>query len=98
MVTLDYGSPWFIGLLQSAQDGDVEATHLVVIASGPCVWKLTGDVDEQQELFAWIMEYALPKWTEAKDWALHLRVVLGSRLAFLRRTRQRRRDRGLGWL
>lgn len=95
---VDYGSPEFLGLLMSAQDGCVVSRNLVVVASAPCVWKLTPDADEAQDLFAWIIEYTLPRWNGAHDWALHCGVTLRSRLLTLRRGRDRMRKRGLGWL
>lgn len=91
---VDFNSIDFLAALISAQDGDVPSRNYVVIASAPLVYGLGVTADEAQELFIDIMEYALPKWTEARPWALHCTVVLKSRLATLRRSERRREERG----
>lgn len=91
---VDFNSIDFLAALISAQDGDVPSRNWVVIASAPLVYQLGPTADEAQELFIDIMQYALPKWTEARPWALHCTVVLKSRLATLRRSERRREERG----
>lgn len=94
----DYNDPSFVAMLMSAQDGHAAAQQLVVMASVPIVWSLSPDADEAQNLFVHILEYVIPKWDGVMPWALRCTVCCRSRLLTLRRTRQRRRDRGLGWL
>lgn len=98
MAYVDFDSPTFITLLQGAQDGDIHCRQLVILATLPVIWSLSPCMDEAQDLIVHLVEYVIPKWTEVRPWGLHANVCLSSKLKTLRRTRARRRERGLGWL
>lgn len=97
-MNIDYNSMAFTTTLLSAQEGDPKCLQLVVLATLPVVWSLRPNNDEAQDLIVHIMEYVVPRWSASRPWALHATVCLSSKLKTLRRTRSRRRQRGLGWL